>query len=129
MKENLEENNNIIREAPPTAIYNDKELEAINYDCTECFALIKILSINEENNDIKFKCINNHIKEILIKEYLKHIEKNKDKIINEICELHKEVYTFYCFNCNRHICNKCIKLKKEHKNHKKEFILEIQPDE
>ena len=70
MKENLENNNNIIGEAPPTAIHDDdKELEAINYDCTECFASIKILSINEENNDIKFKCINNHIKEILINEY------------------------------------------------------------
>ena len=125
MKEKIDEKG----ESSPTPILWEKDLDEKNYDCIDCSSLIEILSINEENNNVKFRYINNHKKEILIKEYLKHIEKNKDKIVNEKCELHNQEYTFFCFDCRRHICNKCIKVKKEHHNHKKEYILEVQPDE
>ena len=129
MEGNIDEKNQLNEVAPPTPIGNTNELDVMNYFCTECSSLIEILLINDENYDIKFRCINNHNKEILIKEYLKHLEKNKDIIINEKCDLHNEEYSFYCFDCQRHICNKCIKLNKEHKNHKKEYILEVQPEE
>ena len=77
----------------------EKDLDDINYDCIDCSSLIEILSINEEKYDVKFRCINNHNKEILIREYLKSVEKNKHKIINEKCELHNQEYTFFCFDC------------------------------
>jgi hypothetical protein len=80
MEDKLEGNNNNNEIAPPTPIGDEAKIKVINYDCTECSLLIEILSIND--NNIKFRCINHHNKEILIKEYLKHIEKNKDKLIN-----------------------------------------------
>ena len=131
MEDIIKGNNNIINEiAPPTPTGNETDTKVINYDCTECSSLIEILSINEINNNIKFRCINAHNKEILIKEYLKYIEKNKDANRKGKCELHNKKYKFYCFDCNRHICDGCIKLIKEHKKcHRQEYILYSQPKE
>ena len=79
------------------------DLDDINYNCMDCSSLIEILLINEENNIIRYKCINNHYKDILIKEYLKYIKKNKNLKINDICELHKEKYSFFCFDCKSYL--------------------------
>ena len=43
---------------PPTPETNEVELSEIYYNCTECSSLIEILSINENNNIIEFKCLN-----------------------------------------------------------------------
>ena len=44
---------------------------------------------------------------------LKNIKKNK--------------YECYCFDCNKHLCKECIKLR-EHINHNKNYIPEIKPN-
>ena len=58
---------------PPTKPnYNNKEMPEICYNCTECSSLIEILSINEDNNIIEFKCLNKenkHSKIMTIKEF------------------------------------------------------------
>ena len=106
----------------------------IGYNCSECSSLIEILSINEDNNTIKFNCINNHKNNIKIKEYLEKMEKYKDnKNINENCEIHTKTkdyikYVNFCFNCKLHLCKECLK-SKIHKNHNKIYIFEIQPNE
>ena len=52
------------------------QLNNIYYNCIECPSYIEILSINEKEGIIEFKCINNdHIKKISIKEYIKKNEK------------------------------------------------------
>ena len=43
-------------------------------------------------------------------------------------KIHKnELYIFYCIDCNKHLCKECIKLR-EHYNHNKNYIPEIQPN-
>jgi len=106
----------------------------IGYNCSECSSLIEILSINEDNNTIKFNCVNNHRNKIKIKEYLEKMEKYKDKKnMNENCEIHtkKKDYTKFmnfCFNCKLHLCKECLK-SKIHKKHNKKYIFELQPNE
>ena len=119
-------------DAPPPEKIN------INYSnnllpCPECYSLIEILSLNEENQILEFQCTkNNHNKsKILISEYLEIIEKNnKLKNIKEFkdqCEIHENNYfKSYCFNCKNHLCNECLR-NGTHINHKKNNIIEIKP--
>ena len=45
----------------PNSQFNEIEINNnIYYNCTECSSLIEILSINEYNNIIEFKCLNQH---------------------------------------------------------------------
>ena len=103
-------------------------------NCTVCLSLIEIISINEKDNIIEFKCSNtkdNHSKEVIkmpIKEYLEKIKKNKNKNIDTICSIHKKDFVFYCFNCSKHLCKNCIK-SKQHANHDKQCIYEIEPND
>ena len=104
------------------------------YNCTKCPSLIEILSINEDNNIIEFKCLNkecNDIKTMPIKEYLDRIEKYKIRYINEetcaehiLCQNNK--YVSYCFECNCHLCEECLKTR-AHIFHNKSNIIEIKP--
>ena len=104
----------------------------IYYNCSECSSLIEILSINEEINTIKFKCLNkecisNQIIEMSLKEYLEKMKKyNKKEINNDECEMHNKKYLNYCFDCNRHLCKECLKTR-THLNHIKNNIIEIEP--
>jgi len=68
MIENRKEDNS----APPNSNYDNN----IGYNCLECSSLIEILSINENNNTIEFKCINNnnHNNKIKIKDYLEKMK-------------------------------------------------------
>ena len=123
-------NNNSADVPPPTPFINEIELNNIYYNCTECSSLIEILSINEENNMIQFKCLNkeqNHKEKIMpIKEFLEKM-KNHKKVNKDICDIHKNnAYVSYCFDCNRHLCNECL-MARTHINHIKNNILEIQP--
>ena len=34
------------------------ELDEMFYNCTQCNSLIEIISLNEETNTIKFRCLN-----------------------------------------------------------------------
>ena len=66
-----------------------------------------------------------------IKEYLQNIENIlliKDDIKDK-CNIisHKNNdFVCYCFDCNRNLCNDCLK-KRIHINHKKSNIIEIKP--
>ena len=65
-----------------------------------------------------------------INEYLEKMKKYNDiKINNDKCNIHKNnIYISYCFNCNIHLCNECLK-NREHINHYKNNIIEISPTE
>ncbi len=95
-------------EAPPIIIPIEFTLNNIYYNCTECSSLIDIISINEDNNIIEYKCLNkenSHGKIIMtIKEYLTKIEKFKNRETNnDICKIHNnKKYVSYCFDCNIH---------------------------
>ena len=112
-------------------------IEDINtfYNCTECSSLIEILSIDEVNNIIEFKCLNkechNIKKSMSINEYFEIIEKNKKININEDkCREHisckNNKYVSYCFDCNCHLCEECLKTR-AHICHKKNNLIEIKP--
>ena len=107
--------------------FHEKELDYLYYNCTECPSLIEIISINENNNNIRFKCEKDHNKKLLIKEYLKQMEKNKNININEKCNMHNKKNICYCFSCIRHLCKKCLE-SKNHIKHKKIYIFELKPD-
>ena len=101
--------------------------------CPECLSIIEIISINEENNNIEYRCIKENKNYIIsIKEYINKIKENKEKNIKELkdkCKIHKNKnYICYCFDCNNHLCNECLKTR-NHINHRKSNIIEIKPIE
>ena len=104
----------------------------ISYNCSECQSLIEIIKIDEEF--IEFKCNNNHNIKMNIKEYLNTIKEYNDKNVlntditfnNSIYNKHEEEYLSYCFECNMHLCKKCL-ITGEHSYHYKINIIEIMP--
>ena len=104
----------------------------IYYNCTECPSLIEILSINEENSSIEFKCLGSsrHEKNMSIKEYLEKMKKYNNKIINDdICKVHykkSNKFVTYCLDCNLHLCKECLE-SRNHINHNKNNIIEVKP--
>ena len=105
------------------------------YNCTDCSSLIEILSINEEKNEIEFKCLNkdnNHgKKKMSIKDYLTKMEKFKKGSANgDSCKEHlsykNNKYVSYCFDCKQNLCEECLK-SRSHINHAKNNIIEIKP--
>ena len=104
------------------------------YNCTECSSLIEVLSIDEDKNIIKFKCLNKNCgveKAKLLNEYFEKMEKYKQIYVNEdTCRKHisckNNKYVSYCFDCNCHLCEECLKTR-EHICHTKNYILEIKP--
>ena len=106
------------------------KLNEIYYNCTQCPSPIEILSINENESTIEFKCINyNHKIEMPIKEYINKMKVFNNKIINdEICNNHNKKYKCYCVDCKKHICKECLK-SKEHISHNKYNLIEFQPNE
>ena len=103
-----------------------------NYCCSECPSLIEILSINENNNIIEFRCTNKrnpHYKVMNLGEYLeKRISNNfpLDNINNDTCIEHKKKYLCFCSECNKHLCKKCQK-NGNHIPHQKINNIEIEP--
>ena len=118
-------------DAPPPEKINIKFLSDF-LSCPECFSLIEIESLDEENQILEFKCSkkNHENKKIALNKYLEIIQKNKKININEFknqCEIHKNNdYISYCFDCKNHLCTDCLK-KGTHINHKKNYIIEIKP--
>ena len=118
---------------PETPETNINELNnELFYNCSECSSMIEIISINEENNTIEFKCLNknkthpdNNI--MTIKEYLTKMKKyNNSKLNNDVCEIHNNKYVNFCFDCNCHLCKDCLKTR-NHLFHMKNNIIEIEP--
>ena len=54
---------------------------------------------------------------------LKDVKLNDDK-----CDKHKKEYSSYCFDCNIHLCQDCLKTK-EHSYHYKINIIEVSPED
>ena len=111
---------------------NEQILNDINYCCTKCLSLIKILSIKENKNIIEFECSNennNHKVSITIEDYLKNRLKIKNNLYGnevDLCNDHKEINKAYCFDCYKHLCEKCL-CEGNHIDHSKINIIEIQP--
>ena len=112
---------------------NEDKYKDISYNCTECSSIIEILSLYQENNFIKFKCLNknnSHEKTLSIKEYLQKMKNHYNKQLNDdICKVHinkVEKYVCYCFNCKNHLCRECLE-SRIHLKHNKNCIMEIQP--
>ena len=107
--------------------FENKVLKEIYYNCTECNALIEILSIDEKENTIEFLCSNQHKKLMPIKEFLdKMMDNDKVDINKDICQIHKNKYMSFCFDCKKHLCKDCLKTR-DHIYHNKNNIIEIQP--
>ena len=109
------------------------QLKEIYYNCTECSSDIEILSLNEKEYTIEFKCIeNNHRRILPIKEYINKMKDFNNKKTNNDecnCDNHKnKKYECYCFDCKKHLCKECLKLR-NHIGHNKDNIIEIQPNE
>ena len=118
----------------PKEDLNDiNEVNSINYNkkyycCSECSAIIEIINIDDEY--IEFKCKNNHNIKMKIKEYLNKMKLNINIALKEYmnkCDNHKEKYISYCFYCNEHLCNECLRSGK-HRYHNKINIIEIIPN-
>ena len=107
--------------------FENKVLKEIYYNCTECNSLIEILSINEKENTIEFLCSNQHKKLMPIKEFLDKMMDNDNVDINkDICQIHKNKYMSFCFDCKKQLCKDCLKTR-DHIYHNKNNIIEIQP--
>ena len=107
----------------------------IGYNCTDCPSLIEILTMNLDKGFIEFKCLDkkcNIRKEISLNEYFNKMGKYKKKTTNEDkCNEHssikdRNIYMSYCLDCNRHLCQECLKTG-DHVNHRKNNIIEIMP--
>ena len=127
----MSKKNNFILEEDET-VGETIKFNEIYYNCTECSSPIEILYINEKVNIIEFKCtINNHIKKLSIKDYIKEMKKFNNKNINEdTCfeDNHNKKYEFFCLDCNKHLCKECLKTR-NHIDHNKKIIIEILPSE
>ena len=103
-----------------------------NYCCTDCISLIEILKINENNNIIEFKCINkndSHQKSLKINQFLEKRKQQKignSNINTDTCNEHGQKFMSYCFECNKHICEKC-QNEGNHLLHSKINIIEVEP--
>ena len=109
---------------------NELKLNELYYNCSECQSYIEILSINEKESIIEFKCIkNNHKIKMPIKEYIIKMKNFNSKNINDdICYHHKKKYKCYCLDCNKHICKDCLN-SRNHINHNKYLLIEFKPNE
>jgi len=144
INQKIEKENNS-SEAPLPTLKEASETEELSNNnftiCSDCGSSIEILSINENNSSIEYKCLNEKNKHedktnfiITIKEYLKKIKEFKKNKINELkdkCHLKNHYlnnYISYCLDCKCHLCVECLKTR-EHINHRKSNMIEIQPIE
>ena len=106
------------------------KLNEMYYNCSKCPSPIEIISINEDESTIEFKCINNNHKiKMIIKEYINKMKSFNNKDINDnICNIHNKINKCYCLYCKKHICEECLK-SRVHINHNKKILLEFQPNE
>ena len=124
----------------PGEVGETEELKNNNFTiCPDCGSSIEMLSINE--NKIEYRCLNEKKKHTedtkftkTIEEYLEKVKEIEDNNFDEIKDkCHKENhnlnnYVSYCLDCRCHLCNECLKTK-EHINHRKSNIIEVQPIE
>ena len=109
------------------------ELSNLYYSCTECTSPIELISFDEKNYLMEFKCLNKEshgIKKMKIVDYFNAIKNHKYENENEFkdkCTVHNSNnYSSFCFECNHHLCKLCLK-GRTHIKHNKNQIIEIQP--
>ena len=114
------------------------ELSNLYYSCTECTSPIELISFDEKNYLMEFRCLNKQslhgIKKMRITDYFNKIKSHKYENDNEFkdkCSVHhsnnhSNNYSSFCFECNHHLCQLCLKAR-THIKHKKNQIIEIQP--
>ena len=105
--------------------------------CPKCSSDIEILSIDETKTNeeinlfMKYRCLKeNIINNISFKEYIQLIKEQKEKnidILTDKCEKHQsKKFVSYCFDCNNHLCEDCLKTG-IHLKHVKNNIIEVKP--
>ena len=104
------------------------QLNELYYNCTECNSPIEILSINEKEYSIEFRCINNNHKlKMTIKEFIDKMKfYNNKNINNDTCKTHNTNFERYCKNCKKHLCRECL-ISSDHIGHNIYNISEYQP--
>ena len=107
-----------ISEAPlPTPGETEKLLNNNFTICPDCGSSIEILSINENDLSIEYKCLNENKRHaestnfiIAIEEYLEKIKESKDNKFDELkdkCHIENHnlnKYVSYCLECRYHLC-------------------------
>ena len=101
--------------------------EPQQYNCPECLSLIEILSINDNLDEMEYRCLNKdnfHRQKIEIKEYLQKIKSydSSAPIITRCDDHNKNGFEYFCLNCNQHLCRDCLK-SRDHIFHSKIDIL------
>ena len=102
-----------------------------NLSCPECEIIPAIFIEKGSKNlfSISSGCENQHsIHNMNIREYFQKSNKKNDyneKEIITLCQEHKENYQFFCKNCHKNICNKC--LSESHQNHNMIKFQDIKP--
>ena len=85
-----------------------------SYSCTECSLVIEIISLDDINNILSFKCPKHGQKEMAIKDYLNNMKKNT--FLYSICssckknqnEVNNNEIFNYCTKCELVLCNNCL---------------------
>ena len=103
-----------------------------SYCCPFCTKLPEILSYNEGNGNIKFKCKNHGENSIDIQEYLENMKKyvsTSELNTKNKCSKHKNDYVYYCLTCQENLCSNCLKeFEKDHENHIQYKIDNLRPN-
>ena len=98
--------------SPLVTMSNELDNNEMYYNCSECPSMIEILSLEEDNNFIEFKCLNtdnehnNHGKiKMLLKDYLESMKTHNNKVINDdTCYIHNNSkFISYCISCCKHL--------------------------
>ena len=105
--------------------------------CPKCSSDIEILSIEETKTNeeislfMKYRCLKeNLVNNISFNEFIRLMKEKKiEKIekLNDECGKHSsKKFISYCFDCNNHLCEDCLK-SGAHLKHVKNNIIEVKP--
>ena len=105
--------------------------------CPKCSSDIEILSIDETKTNeeinlfMKYRCLKeNLVNNISFNEFIRLMKEKKiEKIekLNDECGKHSsKKFISYCFDCNNHLCEDCLK-SGAHLKHVKNNIIEVKP--
>ena len=112
---------------PDDELQGELKMDSYQYNCTECTSLIEIISLNDQLNEIEFRCLNNsHRIKKGLNDYLNIMKSYKfPASFKNKCEYagHKgSHFEYYCLNCDKHLCKACLE-SKEHLYHIKFNII------
>ena len=86
--------------SPLVTMSNELDNNEMYYNCSECPSMIEILSLEEDNNFIEFKCLNTdneHKKKrkikMLLKDYLESMKTHNNKVINAAIAISRTIKT------------------------------------